>query len=285
MTPRDPAAVADSARVARLFHELAPEYDSSGVGYFGPMARRLVGLLAPQPGERALDVGCGRGAASFPLAEAVGPGGAVTAADLVPAMVDAVDDDARRRGLDNLNSIVLDASAPPVPRETYDLVVAAAVLHLLPDPRKALARWLRLLKPGGRIGLTTLGARDPTWSAVDSLFAPYRPTGSLGPGGSSDHRGDRATVLLVSCGAAQVHTTNEPVRVQFRDAEHWRAFTLTTEQRADWHLVPPEERDRLYNRARFLLESARTADGDIVLTQQVHYTVGRRPLRPRSTSR
>jgi O-methyltransferase/aklanonic acid methyltransferase len=282
--PEDPAAA--TAAVYRLFDELAPVYDTSGVEFFRPMARRLVQLLAPRLGERALDIGCGRGAVSVPLAEAVGPLGAVTAADLVPAMVEAVSDDALRLGLRNLSTIVLDAAAPPVPRETYDLVAAAAVLLFLPDPREALSRWLRLLKPGGRIGLTTFGGRDPTWSAVDSLFAPYRPAGLLGPrttleqgafAGPADVGGD-ITELLTGCGAVEVRTITEPARLSMPDAEQWRAFTMTTGERQAWLLVPPDERERLFGRARFLLESARSDDGLIVLTQQVHYTLGRRPL-------
>ena len=267
--------------MARLFTELAPVYDASGVEFFGPMARRLVELLAPRPGERALDIGCGRGAASLPLAEAVGPSGAVTAADLVPAMVEAVSDDALRLGVRNLSTIVMDASAPAVPRETYDLVVAAAVLFLLPDPREALSRWLRLLKPGGRIGLTTFGEQDPTWSAVDSLFAPYRPAGSLGPrehrrAGPVRRRRRRQRAARRVRRGAGAHPT-EPVRLSLVDAEQWRAFTMTTGQRLAWQRVPHDERDRLFRRARFLLESARDDGGRIVLTQQVRYTLGHRP--------
>ena len=43
---------------------------------------------APQPGERALDIGCGRGAATALLAEAVGDAGTVTAIDLSQRMVE-----------------------------------------------------------------------------------------------------------------------------------------------------------------------------------------------------
>ena len=277
----DEDTAATVRRVSRLFTELAPVYDSSGVEFFGPMARRLVELIAPRPGERALDIGCGRGAASLPLADAVGPGGAVTAADLVPAMVEAVSDDALQLGVGNLSTIVMDASAPAVPRQTYDVVVAAAVLYLLPDPLEALGRWLRLLKPGGRIGLTTFGEQDPTWSAVDSLFSPYRPAGPLGPSIISEQGpfsgADDINGLLVQCGAVDVRTVTEPIRLTLTDAEQWRAFTMTTGQREAWQRVPHDERDRLFGRARFLLESARGEDRRIVLTQQVRYTLGRRP--------
>jgi ubiquinone/menaquinone biosynthesis C-methylase UbiE len=276
----DPGAA--TAQVSRMFEELAQSYDSSGVEFFGPMARRLVQLLELRPGERALDIGCGRGAASMPMAAAVGPLGAVTAADLVPAMVEAVSDDALRLGVRNLSTIVMDASAPAVPRQTYDVVGAAAVLFFLPDPREALGRWVRLLKPGGRIGFTTFGDQDPTWSAVDSLFTPYRPAGSFGPRttGRQDPfaSADGVTRLLSGCGAVDVRTLTEPTELSFTSAEQWREFSMTTGQRQAWQRVPAEQRERLFHRARFLLESARTPDGRIVLTQQVRYTLGRRPL-------
>jgi O-methyltransferase/aklanonic acid methyltransferase len=182
----------------------------------------------------------------------------------------------------NLSTIVMDATAPAVPRETYDLVTAAAVLFLLPDPLAALARWLRLLKPGGRIGLTTFGDRDPTWAAVDSLFLSHRPAGALGPSMINEQGpfsgADDVNGLLVQCGAVDVRTVTEPVRLVLADAEQWRAFTLSTSQRQAWLRVPHDEWDRLLRRARFLLEPARDHTGRIVLTQQVRYTLARRPI-------
>lgn len=60
-------------KVARLFDQLAPQYDRGPVPWFGPIAERLVALVAPTPGESVLDVGCGRGAVTFRLDEAVAP--------------------------------------------------------------------------------------------------------------------------------------------------------------------------------------------------------------------
>ena len=74
------------AGVAALFDQLAHGYDRGGVPWFGPIDARLVELTAPRPGDRALEVGAGRGAATFPLVDAVGPTGHVTAVDLSPAM-------------------------------------------------------------------------------------------------------------------------------------------------------------------------------------------------------
>ena len=75
-------------RVAALFDSLAADYDQSGVAFFQPIAEQLVALMVVRSGEQALDIGCGRGAATLRLAEAVGAEGSVTAVDLAPAMVE-----------------------------------------------------------------------------------------------------------------------------------------------------------------------------------------------------
>lgn len=73
---------------AAVFHRVAETYDNVGVPWFRPIAAGLVAELAAQPGERALDIGCGRGAATIPLADAVGPTGTVLGIDLAPRMVE-----------------------------------------------------------------------------------------------------------------------------------------------------------------------------------------------------
>lgn len=75
--------------VVGVFDRVADTYDALGVEWFGPIARGPVEELEPVPGERALDVGCGRSAALFPLAAAVGPTGPVLGIDLSPRMIRA----------------------------------------------------------------------------------------------------------------------------------------------------------------------------------------------------
>lgn len=62
-------------RMSALFDRVADTYDRVGVDLFQPIAARLVEEVAPMVGERAVDIGCGRGAALLPLASAVGPSG------------------------------------------------------------------------------------------------------------------------------------------------------------------------------------------------------------------
>jgi ubiquinone/menaquinone biosynthesis C-methylase UbiE len=161
-------------RIARLFDALAGSYDQVGVDFFQPIADGLLEVLPPQPGQRWLDVGCGRGAVLVPAARGVAPEGSVAGIDVSAAMVEQCRDVARAAGLTNVEVSVDDASAPAV-AGPFDVVASSLVVFFLPDPLVALRSWRPLLRPGGRVGVTTFGRPDPRWDAVDELFAPYLP--------------------------------------------------------------------------------------------------------------
>jgi trans-aconitate methyltransferase len=96
-------------------------------------------LLAPQPGERILDLGCGDGVLTKKLADL---GCEVVAVDSSAPQIDA----ARTLGLD---ARVMHADALPF-RDEFDAVFSNAVLHWIPDADPMIAAVYHSLKPGGR---------------------------------------------------------------------------------------------------------------------------------------
>lgn len=267
-----------TARVTRLFDEIAEEYDQSGVSFFAPIAEGLVDLMDLAPGERVVDVGCGRGAVTFPAARAVGPTGSVTGVDISPTMVEHTRLRAAELGYHQVNTAVVTGEGIGVPDESVDVVTSSLVLFFAPDPWVALRSWMRLLVPGGRIGIATFGAADSTWQRVDDLFRPYLPaalldartTGASGPFATDEG----VEELLTGSGATAVRTVRRPLHVHFRDAAQWHRFSMSTGQRAFWRFVPEQSRGLLYDQATQMLEEARTNGGDIVLLQDVRYTLG-----------
>jgi SAM-dependent methyltransferase len=112
--------------------------------------RRLVlEALSISPGDRVLDVGCGPGTYTRPLAEAAG-NGLVVGIDASEAMVAAA---ARRGERQNLAYVRGDGGGLPFGDGHFDAVCCVGVIHLLEDPMTALSEMVRVLAPGGRIML------------------------------------------------------------------------------------------------------------------------------------
>jgi trans-aconitate methyltransferase len=107
--------------------------------FVADLAGGVVELLAPQPGEAILDVGCGDGALTEKLAAT---GAVVTGVDASTAMITA----ARARGL-----TVHEASAAAMTFDReFHAVFSNAALHWMPNAEAVIAAVHRALKPGGR---------------------------------------------------------------------------------------------------------------------------------------
>lgn len=113
--------------------------------------KRLLALLAPQPGERILDVGVGTGYYALDVADRVQPNGIVCALDLQPKMLERTGTRARQRELTNIELTVGDARALPYPDGQFDGVYLVTVLGEVPDQAAALREAHRVLRPSGRL--------------------------------------------------------------------------------------------------------------------------------------
>jgi ubiquinone/menaquinone biosynthesis C-methylase UbiE len=266
------------AGIVGVFDRAAETYDSVGVEWFMPIASGLVDVLQPAAGERVLDIGCGRGAALFPLAEAVGPTGHVLGIDLSPLMIAATAKDAA--GFPQVDLRVADATAPGLPDSSYDLIASSLVLFFLSDPAAAVATWHDLLVPGGRLGVATFGEQDPRWKAIDALFLPYLPQGmkdARTSGQSGPFASDEGVeTLLQNAGFVEVRTVHSVVSPVFKNPEHWLDFSWSHGQRAMWEAVPTDLHASVQDAAFRLLEESSSKTGTIRFSQDVRYTIGSR---------
>lgn len=272
---------AQVAAVTRVFDLVADTYDTVGVPWFQPIAEATVTVAAPRKGDRALDLGCGRGAALVPLAHAVGPAGAVLGVDVSPRMVEATRADVERLGLEQVRLAVMDATDPDLPPSSFDVAVSSLVLFFLPDPARALGAWQRLLRPGGRLAVSTFAEGDPLFETVDDVFRPYLPpamldaraSGKRGPFGSDEG----VAGLLAEAGFRDVTTTRFALEAAFATGEAWEVWSRSHGQRAMWEQVPAGEVPAVRARAFELLAAGAGDDGVTRLSQQVRITHGLAP--------
>lgn len=96
---------------------------------------------------RIADLGCGTGSLSVLLAEL---GHRVVGVDFAPRMVAAATTKAAAAGVE-ATFLVGDAAAPGLAEGEFDVVLCRHVLWAMPDPSAAVAQWVRLLAPDGRL--------------------------------------------------------------------------------------------------------------------------------------
>lgn len=134
-------------------------------------------------GAVVLDVGCGPGFMSLPIARMANTG-RVYCLDLSGEMLSALQKNADQAGLsDRIETIEAPADASGLEGASVDLVVSNNVVHELPDPPAAFAEWMRLLKPGGRVVFNDF--RDTRLVRLfmsgrhDDVHGPYREEGEV----------------------------------------------------------------------------------------------------------
>jgi 2-polyprenyl-3-methyl-5-hydroxy-6-metoxy-1,4-benzoquinol methylase len=127
-----------------LPHELAGERTRLALmsELLDPFHCGLLEKLGLQPGWSCLEAGCGNGSISQWMADRVGPGGHVVAADIDLLYITDLK-------LPNLESRQINILTDWLEEGAFEVVTARAVLHHITLPEEAIARMLRAIKPGG----------------------------------------------------------------------------------------------------------------------------------------
>src|SRR5579875_251358 len=145
------------------------DFGETGQGQVLGKVRKLLGPRLAAGFDSALEVGAGTGYFSLNMMRA-GLIDELTCTDISTGMLDMLQANARRLGLDQVSSVQSDAESLPFPDESFDLVVGHAVLHHLPDLDRAFSEFRRVLRPGG----TILFAGEPSLWGDRLARAPKR---------------------------------------------------------------------------------------------------------------
>lgn len=277
MVPRDDASVSESeiSALANVFDRAADVYDAT-LPFFARFGARLVDLADLAMGEMVIDVASGRGASLIPAARAVGPTGCVLGVDLAPTMVERLNEDIARLGLDHASARVGDAQRLDVDDDAFDVALCGFTLMLLPEPARAVTELARATRPGGRVAVSMPMGAGPQWSFYGELIAQFAPRAQLPlpppPGPPPD-----LAVLLREAGLDEIATIDETESFTFPNSDAWWSWVWSQGMRAFLEALPADALAELRIEANTRLAVLAAPDGSIPLNQSVRYALARRP--------
>jgi SAM-dependent methyltransferase len=166
-----------------------------------PTTRELLARVGVAKDARCLDVGCGGGDVTIPLAR-LAPRGRVVATDIDEVKLELARDEARAAGVENVEFRLEDVTKPPRRAEWFDLVYARFLLTHLADPAESVARLVTRLQPGGVLVVEDIDCSGHFGHPDSAAFRRYVElyTGAARARGGDPEIGPKLPGLLARAG-------------------------------------------------------------------------------------
>lgn len=144
-----------------VYSDRASNYDAATGGWHVELGRDFTHWIAPAPGSAVLDLACGTGLVTLPMAAAVGRTGVVVGVDVTVAMLDVARRKELPEGAARVEWVEADITeglgeAEAVRRVVgerggFDVISCCSALVLLGEPTSVVGKWAGLLREGGRL--------------------------------------------------------------------------------------------------------------------------------------
>ncbi|MBN2539092.1 MAG: methyltransferase domain-containing protein [Deltaproteobacteria bacterium] len=255
-----------------VFSEHVNRYDELGEEFQTKAATAQLEGVDLQ-GKEVLDVGAGTGVISL-LALRKGAS-KVVCGDISSYMLEVGRAKADRQGYgaDRIDFRQLDAELLPFEDASFDVVMTGMTMGVLPDPEKAVAEMVRVLRSGG---LLSIGAHGPEhyWEACDASFRAINKRYVLGyrlefwP-----MKEERVRRLLAEAGVADIRTSRIIWRNTFKSGGEAYDFFGAISSNWWYAKFPPTKRDRENRKTRDYFERK----GVMTITDDIIIAYGRKP--------
>jgi SAM-dependent methyltransferase len=242
--------------------------DRARMPSYRAMFRNLIDAIAPRPGESLLEIGCGAGSLVRQLARRLGDANPITAADVNPFLLREAARLTETEGLaGKIRFAHANAEKLTFDDASYDCVYSVTVFEEC-DAGRAIAEAVRVLRPGGRLGLVVRALDMRQWWNLDlpaAILAKVdQPPHSVGPGGVADRslyrRMREAGLVDLVCFPSMV-TLDRPGGPIWQNREDHVLSLLTQDELRLWQA----ERDRA------------AAEGLLFMAHPLHCAVGSKP--------
>ncbi|KAB3527281.1 class I SAM-dependent methyltransferase [Alkaliphilus serpentinus] len=212
-------------RLEGVFNRVAASFDTIGPNYFSYFGEKLVDYSEIREGSTLLDVAFGRGASLFPAAKCVLEKGQVVGIDFSKEMVKETAALIGKLGISNIEVLQMDAEKLDFPNNQFDYVISGLSTSFFSNPLMALEEMYRVLKDGGRFGISTWKKRDKR-GALDRAYTKVFPQKQEDALRKIPTRPDFGSIdgvekILQNIGLKNIEIIVEEKRFYYKDEEEW----------------------------------------------------------------
>ena len=240
-----PDKLEEAKRKARETYDSAADFfDHEAIEFWARYGAETVERLDLAKGANVLDVGAGSGASAIPAARIVGSGGKVTAVDLSSNLLNLAKNKAENLSLNNIEFIQGDMTNLGYPDNTFDAVVCVFAIFFVPDMEKQVGELWRMVKPGGKLAITTWGHEffEPAYANWKNIIKQTRADlhSEFNPW---DRISEPNTLrqLMIDGGATNIEVTSEEGYQLVRSPQDWWTIAMGSGLRWAIDQLTPDE--------------------------------------------
>jgi ubiquinone/menaquinone biosynthesis C-methylase UbiE len=262
-----------TAQAKKIFNSAADYFDDPVMSFWNRFGQRTIEHIQLQPGDKVLDVCCGTGASAIPAAMQVGATGSVLGADLAESLLQLARNKSQQQGLANIEFRAGDFTNLGLPSESFDAIVCVFGIFFVPDMEAAMAELLRMLRPGGKLAITSWGKRvfEPAnqafWDLIKAerpdLYKEYTPWCRIG-------EPEALQALLASAGVQQVQVFAETDSHSLSTPADWWTMVMGGGIRGTIDQLDPAMKERVRSASLEFLRAQKIQ----ALNSDVLYAVG-----------
>ncbi|WBW96430.1 class I SAM-dependent methyltransferase [Oceanirhabdus sp. W0125-5] len=236
-------------RLEGIFNRAAANYNCIGPKYFSYYGEKLVEYSKVHEGVVLLDVAFGRGASLFPAINSVGENGEVIGIDFSQEMVKETQALICEQGLRNARLIQMDAENLDFPDNSFDNVLCGLAIGFFTNSLGAVDEMYRVLKDGGRFGLSTWKKRDKK-GILDKVYSELYPENESRNLNNIEVRPDFGSVegiekILKNAGFKNIEIFVEEKTFYYKDEEEWWQEQWTNASRGLFEYIESKGQDAL----------------------------------------